>query len=74
MEELKVTNASLEKIISYDKKQNILTSLISFSDGAGYVNIYNIVKDDKELIVKTTLEELYKFNEKDSKKIKSVMN
>jgi hypothetical protein len=51
----------------------ILVSLISFDKGAGYINIMELMNDDKELIIKTTTEELYKFNEKDSNIIKSKM-
>jgi hypothetical protein len=73
MTDLQYTNAFLEKVIDYNEKHKILVSLISFDKGAGYINIMELMNDDKELIIKTTTEELYKFNEKDSNIIKSKM-
>jgi len=73
MADLQYTDAFLEKVIDYNEKHKILVSLISFDKGAGYINIMELMNDDKELIIKTTTEELYKFNEKDSNIIKSKM-
>ena len=73
MADLQYTNAFLEKVIDYNEKHKILVSLISFDKGAGYINIMELMNDDKEIIIKTTTDELYKFNEKDSTIIKSKM-
>jgi hypothetical protein len=73
MADLQYTNAFLEKVIDYNEKHKILVSLISFDKGAGYINISELMNDDKEIIIKTTTDELYKFNEKDSTIIKSKM-
>jgi hypothetical protein len=73
MTDLQYTNAFLEKVIDYNEKHKILVSLISFDKGAGYINIMELMNDDKEIIIKTTTDELYKFNEKDSTIIKSKM-